>query len=374
MRRRSFCRMNVHSIFWCFALAIACGNGDGSGGGSDGNDNGGDGGGPVDMAGQGCPPGGMQAALASGQTLATCGARLVLDGDGVYWLAGAGMGGGVVRKVAKSGGAVTDLATSMDKAVCDLAVGGGNVYWTTGINDQVKSVPVGGGAEAIPVAAPQADTEYENLAVDASRLYWTERSGTSYPILNAPVGGGAPAKLAMTPELVTGFVLVGGQLVGTDPGPPIDPNACMTKGICNYPSGRVVAVPLAGGPITAIYTNVKNLPPAPAGLRGIATDGTDLFWLQAAAVDANVHRNGDGQVVRASPAGGNQAALGTGFNEPQGIAVDDKNVYFTADGHVWKLAKAGGAPVIVADGAGAIAVDDASLYWFDGATVTRACK
>src|SRR5579871_3729018 len=152
----------------------------------------------------GCPPGGMATQLATGQTSAACGPRLALDGENVYWLAGTPMGG-VLRKVPKAGGATTDLAATMGKPMCDLALDATSAYFTTGIDDEIERVALAGGAAAAIVSAQAFDTEYDDLAVDGTNVYWTERTGSTYPIEFAPLGMNAPMNLSTQPELLTGF-------------------------------------------------------------------------------------------------------------------------------------------------------------------------
>src|SRR5579871_2273072 len=334
-----------------FALLIGCGTSNNNSG--DGNANGGGDGGGGDMPGQGCPPGGMQKMLLGGLTQASCGPRLAADGTNVYVL-GKQSGMSSILAIPKAGGNAATLATSAFP-ICDFAVDATSVYWTTGIYDEVKRAPLTPGAEQTLTNVQTPDTDFYDLAVDGTSVYWTSRSSALYPIQFAPLIGGAPMKLT-TPELLSGFVLVGGNFVGADPGPPADPMAC-AQGICNYPSGRIISVATTGGTANQLYGNVRNLAPSPTAVRAFITDGSDLYWLQSATVDMNIHRNGDGQVMRAPAAGGAApVSLGTGFNQPIGLAVDDAHAYFTADMHVWRVAKTGGTLVSIADGTGALAV------------------
>jgi hypothetical protein len=62
------------------------------------------------------------------------------------------------------------------------------------------------------------------------------------------------------------------------------------------------------------------------------------------------------------------------LNNPQGIAVDDTNVYYSETG-IWQVAKTGGSPQnLAADSPQFLALDDAYVYWNGGASIRRVAK
>jgi hypothetical protein len=72
------------------------------------------------------------------------------------------------------------------------------VYW---VNrgavpvDDVRRVPKSGGPTIILATAQNDYGQIEDLAVDATHVYWT----TEYKVMRTPIGGGAPSIVAITP-------------------------------------------------------------------------------------------------------------------------------------------------------------------------------
>src|SRR5580658_4591233 len=91
-------------------------------------------------------------ALATGQS---CPWGLAIDATSVYWTDCGDPTGGLVLKVAKSGGPITTLATG--DRLSGIAVDATNVYWSAGTEGgdgagSIMKVPTGGGT-AVTIAA-----------------------------------------------------------------------------------------------------------------------------------------------------------------------------------------------------------------------------
>jgi hypothetical protein len=121
--------------------------------------------------------------------------------------------------------------------------------------------------------------------------------------------------------------------------------------------GQIYAVPLNGGAPQTLVPN-QNRP------HGIASDGTDIFWVDYAS----------GDVMTAGTDGSNPTPIVSGQSSPRDIAVDANNVYWTnwGDGTVWQAAKDGThqhrlASGLTLFGLGYLAVDaaGANVYFTD---------
>ena len=132
----------------------------------------------------------------------------------------------------------------------------------------------------------------------------------------------------------------------------------------------VVSVGLTGGTVTRLYS--------PGGI-GIAALGSNVFFASVYLAFADT-----GSVMSVPKTGGTPQTLAANQNLPNGIAVDDTNIYWTdySGGTVMKMAKTpvdGGAPVTLAsgqDGPLGIAVDATSVYWTNegGGSVVKIVK
>jgi len=94
----------------------------------------------------------------------------------------------------------------------------------------------------------------------------------------------------------------------------------------------------------------------------LAIDASNVYWSDNLA----------GQVWKAPLAGGNATLLASGVPNPNGIAVDATDVYFTTDAGLRKVPIAGG-PLVVIDNqccAKGVALDANNVYWCNDAAGT----
>ncbi len=212
--------------------------------------------------------------------------------------------GGDVRRVAKSGGAATTLATGQTPS--DMAVDGVRIYWTNVGNpigqSSVASVPKDGGATTVLAAMPYL----HGMAVDESYAYFTQGGSPSEPgaVWKVPVGGGPP-----TPVFTGDF----GWWAVSSYGPYL--------GALNRGQATVWRVDKA----TGARAMLGQLGDAGSEPMDIAIDAADAFTAAAGYQSSE----GSGDIRRFSLAGGPPAILADRQDKTQRLAVDAQCAYWT---------------------------------------------
>ena len=173
--------------------------------------------------------------------------RLDIDATHLYWTTAPPSG--ELRRVAKSGGAVTVLVTGMT-IPRGLAVNGQQVFWGDG--SELFKLPAAGG-----VTTQLAAVTVHSLAADATDVYLTDYSGN---VQTVPVAGGALK------------VLASGQN---------NPHELTVDATHVYwPTrlgGTVMRVPKGGGALEAIAKQ-QNYPWA------VKVDATHIYWANLTAL------------------------------------------------------------------------------------------
>ncbi len=113
---------------------------------------------------------------------------VVIDESNVYWT---NPGVGDVKKVGKSGGTVSDVATGLSNPLF-LVVDATNIYVAEAVDQgTVKKIPLAGGS---PVDLATGCKTPLAVAVDETSVYWTNSGeGT---VMMVPIAGGQPLTLA----------------------------------------------------------------------------------------------------------------------------------------------------------------------------------
>jgi hypothetical protein len=235
--------------------------------------------------------------------------RIVTDGADVFWTnyATVAGGGGVAAcpNAGCPGGSRVFFAPETYPEGLELDAT--NVYYTTdgAGNLRLRTCPRAGcGAGPIDLAAQGATGWTGNLAVDATRVFWTVYDDTSGPVvrgglLACPKGGCG----AGPTRLDEGAFGQGLALTATDVFWSYDTDA-----------GTVLRAPKGGGA-------PQTLARGQARPREILADGPYLYWSNRAA----------GTVVRCAQVGcgGAPEVLASGQSEPLMLAADARAIYWT---------------------------------------------
>jgi hypothetical protein len=221
------------------------------------------------------------------------------------------------------------------------------------------------------------------IALDGTRVFWAEvgavrGSNGAVKVLDGACGepkvvasGGDPESLVVTARGIFVSDTIGMAVleIGEDAGAPVPfvapepyPSHLVSDSAALYwigPTGIRTAT-LAGAQATTLAAET-----CPEGL---ATDGVSVFFTD---------RCETADAVRAVPsAGGSPTSLAADTNGSGAIAIDDANVYWlnANGGRLMKVAKAGGAPRAIDSGfvdPTALAVDASGVYIADLPTTGR---
>jgi sugar lactone lactonase YvrE len=273
--------------------------------------------------------------LAAGENQ-PCG--LALDAENIYWT----VASGDVRKMPLAGGEITTLASGQNRP-CSIVVDGPNVYWVNAASaGAIMTVTAAGGT---PVKLADITGQPWKLAIRAGVIYWTSQTAGS--VSKMPEAGGIPTILAINQ----------GTPVAID----VDATTLVWSSV-----GQSAIRSLALAPLGAVTT--------------LAEDQEAASSLRVQAGVAYWTNDETGEVRRAALAGGAPVTLATSSGS-YGLALDDRDVYFTDDGAgtIWRVPQAGGDATLLAEGQqlpGEIAVDGLNVYWVntvvDGAVMKLA--
>lgn len=249
--------------------------------------------------------GGSETTFATGPAVPlTSTTRLISDGVHLYWSSG---GDNTLRKLPLGGSAPTTLATATT-AVSSIALDATHLYWTTwGTSETVMRVAVTGGTpETLASEQPYPNA----VAVNDGSVYWgTSGSGVGLgAVLKVPVTGGSPVTVASGQSAPRTIVFDSTSLYWTD-----------------RIAGTVMMAPLSGGAPTSLATGHSGASPM------ALSDGM-LYW-------ANNTLDSTGAVNSVSVSGGTVTPLATGETSPSAIAIAGSNVYWTTESGVRYRAK-----------------------------------
>lgn len=173
------------------------------------------------------------------------------------------------------------------------------------------------------------------IAVDATHLYWTETG----KVVSIPLAGGTPVVLA----------------TGGLPGALAIDGSFVYFAERNSPNQAIKRVPLGGGTVTTL-ASLPGVSPV-----DLAINATHLYYISNTSAGPNT-----GAVVKIPLAGGAPITLASSQPNPQAIAIDGSNVYWTG-GDLMTLALTGGTPTSLFTGLGSnsfgLTSDGSSVFW-----------
>jgi hypothetical protein len=250
----------------------------------------------------------------------------------------------------------------------DLAVDATDVYYTEKFAGEIRSVPKGGGPTTLVATASQP----RSVAVDADNVYWTELAA----VKQLSKMGGAPVTLASGLNKPHGLAIGGGYVyftVGGDVdrvaigGGPLTVMA-QNQGFVtplrlaidadnlywpDFDAKKAMKLPLAGGAPTAVVTAAEKL-------SAIAISGGTLFFTTSQ------------QIGSAPIAGGAITSLFDGLVLGNALASDGLRLFIGQAGALQRMPVAGGAiQTLSSYGVWAMAIADTHLYWIGNGQVLR---
>lgn len=231
-----------------------------------------------------------------------------------------------------------------------LALDDTSIYWSNydhvAQKGQIRRIAKAGGA--VGVIANIAKFAPWDIAVDATRVYWSTRTSTSlngfsYPeikIYSAPKAGGPSAKT----ELASVFDAVATGLALDD-----------TRVYWSTTRDVILSTlkDNTEGPTTVLAANPK----FQLLRRNIAVDADHVYWMEG-AVD----------ILSMPKSGGMPTALATQPPDAFYFAMDAMRIYWgdTDLGHISSIPRGGGAPKILVSGEDrviGVAVNSSCVYW-----------
>jgi hypothetical protein len=241
---------------------------------------------------------------------------------------------GDIYAVDLGGGGAVDLTLNYHQnEPFGIVVDSASVYWADFQGGTVMKMPLGGNVAPTTIASGQAYPSW--MAIDSTNLYWTNQASP-----------GTAMKANRSSLAVS--TLVGGI---NDPfGIAVDSTYAY---IALLSDDYVIKVKLSDGSIASQLTSYQNNPYA------VAIDSTNVYF-------TNQVNSGDAHQVAQNASMSAGISLGA-TSTPGGIATDGTNVYWVGGNTVYKcpVGVAGGGKAIATNQSGAsfVAVDATSVYW-----------
>ncbi len=281
-----------------------------------------------------------------------------------------------------------------NEEVLDVAVAGGQVFWSSGFGTRLYATPVGGGPVTIHANSNDAPQRYiTRIAVDRTHVYYTNY-GTGR-IMRVPLGGGGLEIVAQVPagasppEAGFGQIDAGGGFVfwaleisggvyaarvdGMLPTEPIVLDETKGYGVATdgahvywgTEAGRIVRRPLAdlSAPNETVVTGQD-------AVRDVEVIGDRVYWTDFSTV-FSARKDGENELVVVVLSGDGRTPFGIAGDGEQIFVSTGGSVEPPRNGGVFRVPPFGGQKVELATAAGpgdirAVAVDCEAVYVANG--------
>jgi len=303
-----------------------------------------------------CISGECQVTLSSSESAVA----LAVDASALYWVNSSGS----VVSIPLSGGSTTTLATGQNSPLA-IALDGSNVYWTT-TDGNIVAVGKSGGT---PKTILTGQGGIVGLAVASGEAFWgAQADGINYQIRGTTLpAGGATIVIAETDGAAYGIAADATNVYWST-------KAALYSALIS--GGTMTALDAGGPPATRLASvGATTGSTGSAPVVALAIDSSDIYWGTFGATAAGPGGTGTGTVQKIGLTGSGEQGLASGQSGPNGLAIDDKSIYWTTGlGLVLKLPLGGGTPSTLAstsNGGTGIVVDGTTVYWGSGNTVQK---
>jgi hypothetical protein len=282
----------------------------------------------------------VQITLASGQNEPSA---LTIYNGNVFWT---DFGSGNVMEVSANGG-TPNVISSGNNDPWGITIGNGNIYWIDYGGGTLNEMPINGGATTTIASGLSYPTM---VTVD---------SYNAYVIIAPPC---VPCDSIEAVSLSTGSITTLASSLGPEDLALYNGNIFWSDSTSI--SSNLNYVPVIGGTITTLYSS--------GSVFGIAVANGSVYWTESVG----------GLVQKVSISGGSNTLLASGQDEPWGIALGTKNIYWVDGGNptqnsINEMPISGGQITTIANGiseanAGItspqdIAIDSNNIYWINSA-------
>jgi len=272
----------------------------------------------ITQAGTPPPPGTLATGLSSPRSVG-------MDDNYIYWSEPS-----VLKRVSKTGGGETALATSSVYGFGQMVLDGNYLYYLESGTKVQKLLKSGG----TPTTLATGSSFYDGITVQNNTVFWGVPSGLIYSV---PTTGGSVTTVATGSQDIASIRVtnntvvwsqttypavvfaqpIGGSRITLSSGVNVEPGLAIQDGFAYFTgSESMYRVPIGGGIRQTLASNLNDA-------YDLALDATNIYW-----VEAGNPLGTNGSVRQMPLSGGPIITLATNLAQPLVIAIDSTNVYW----------------------------------------------